>query len=298
MSTELKRILNRHEEATHRRLRVVCDTYGSHVYAKVRVADVVPIENSGIGDELYRYALQSHFDFVVTDNLHRPAFAVEFDGPTHQAFVQRERDKKKNELCDKFDLPLLRVNARYLGKQYRDMDLLTWFVEVWFAQKWFEQAQEKGEILYDEPFMPQAIVNIPGSDKQFPLWLSAVVRAKIQKLCFTGAIRDLVPSVLIGKDTEGNYHAISFIRIDDSRGVVVETGMRLQRFPVLESEALDEVIICQLYEALVRALEVGDTASPGAEIERRIIDFTESYKMTLVSHSSSSYEIPSVGSKR
>ena len=48
----------------------------------------------------------------------------------------------------------------------------------------------------------------------------------------------------------------------------------------------------------MRALEAGDTASPGAEIEQRISDFTRSYKMARVFHTSSSYKIPSVVSKR
>lgn len=293
MSNELKRILNRHEEVTHLRLREVCEAYASHVYAKVRVADILPIENSGIDGELYRYALQSHFDFVVADDQHNPIFAVEFDGPTHRLEQQRERDAKKETLCARFSFPILRINARYLGKQYREMDLLTWFVEVWFAKKWFEEAQESGQIPYDEPFMPQSIVTIPGRNRRFPLWLSAGARAKIQDLCVAGRVRDFVPSMVIGIDQDGNYRAISFLRIDAERGVCVETGMRLQQFPVSEADALDELVTCQLYEALVSALEVGDTVLSGPVIEQRITEFVNSYSLARAFYSGGSYAIPS-----
>lgn len=191
MSNELKRILNLHEEATYLGLREVCEAYGSHVYPKVRVADVLKIEGSGIADDLYRYALQSHFDFVVTNSDHGPVFAVEFDGPTHQSEGQKAGDEKKNGLCARFNFPLLRVTASYFGKKYRDMDLLTWFVVVWFAQKWFEKAQESGQIPYDEPFMPQAILNIQEQSKQFPLWLSADVNQGIPCLLQNGRSRPL-----------------------------------------------------------------------------------------------------------
>ena len=206
----MKKILNFHEEVTHLRLREVCDAHGAHVFAKMRVADVLPIEKSGIDDALFRYALQSHFDFLVADSEHTPLFAVEFDGPTHKDVTQQERDSRKDELCERFGLPLLRINSRYLNRKYRDMDMLTWFVHVWFAGKWFEEAQASGQVPHDEPFMPLAFVSLPGTEKRYPLWLSAVVRGKIQKLFFAGKILDMVPSQVIGTDTSGNYHALAF----------------------------------------------------------------------------------------
>ena len=79
----LKRLLNLPESVTDQRLREVCDDFNAKVYAKVRVADVLPIERSGIDNGHYRYALQAHFDFVVTDSADQSLFAVEFDGSGH-----------------------------------------------------------------------------------------------------------------------------------------------------------------------------------------------------------------------
>jgi hypothetical protein len=76
----LKKILNLHQEATDRRLRPLCEQFGASLYPKVRVADVLPIECSGISDQDYRFCLQSHFDILVTDSEEPPLFVVEFDG--------------------------------------------------------------------------------------------------------------------------------------------------------------------------------------------------------------------------
>ena len=94
----VKKILNLHEEATNLRLKEVCVTYGAHAYPKVRVADVLNIEGSGISDEYFRFALQAHFDFIVCDTEQIPQFAVEFDGPSHKDDAQRRRDEIKDTL--------------------------------------------------------------------------------------------------------------------------------------------------------------------------------------------------------
>jgi hypothetical protein len=288
----LKRIFNLHEEVTQKRLREVCEMHGAHAYPKVRVADILPIENSGIDDALYKCALQSHFDFVVADGEHLPLFAVEFDGPGHRQQLQRERDSRKNALCDRFEFPLLRINARYLPRRYRDMDLLTWFVQVWFAQRWFEEAQAAGQVPYDEPFMPQSFVSLPGQKNQFPLWLSATVRGRIQKLFFDGKVLDMAPSHLTGRDSFGDYHAISFMRVDERCGVLAETGMRSQRFPVSEIDALDEIVTNELYDQLSGVLSGRDPGIPGGDIERRIAAFAKSYKMCHAYYVGGSYTIP------
>lgn len=129
----MKKLLNFQEALTNRRLKSVCEHNGALVFAKVRLADVLPIEESGISTDLYRFALKSHFDFVVTDSKHMPLLSVEFDGSLHNTVEQRERDSKKDKLCVHFGFPLLRINSRYLEAKYRSLDLLTWIVEKWFT---------------------------------------------------------------------------------------------------------------------------------------------------------------------
>jgi uncharacterized protein DUF2726 len=63
----LKRLLNQSEKETYTILGQLTGEWGAHTFPKVRLADVLPIESSGISNDLYGFALQSHFDFVVTD---------------------------------------------------------------------------------------------------------------------------------------------------------------------------------------------------------------------------------------
>ena len=84
-------------------------------------------------------------------------FSVEFDSRFHREKVQEKRDDTKNWLCRRFGLPLLRINSNYLLRKYRNMDLLSWFVEIWFLEKGFYEAQEKGLVANDESFDPFTI---------------------------------------------------------------------------------------------------------------------------------------------
>lgn len=276
----LKKILNLHEAATNIRLREVCEKYDACINPKTRLADTLPIENSGISDELYKYALQAHFDFLVTDSEHQPLFAVEFDGPSHRSGTQIKRDEKKNMLCEKFEFPLLRINARYLNKKYRNLDLLSWFLEVWFFREAFLEAQEEGHVPWDEPFDPTMLVTrLPGSKERFPLWLSVDLRIKIRKLAESKRIKDFSPSHWIGVDEKKNYFGLIWLQIDNEKGVVEQSAIRAQNFPIIESEILSEILLFQLYEELSRILEGATIAVSIQEIDRKIKTFTQKYEV-------------------
>lgn len=116
--TKLKRIVNRQEEQTLRQIQEISRKYDYNVYIKIRLADVLPIEGSGIESDYYSFSLKSHFDFLVCDMRQDPLFAIEFDGPTHQEHRQTLRDQKKDTLCERFNLPLLRIKNNHLLKKY------------------------------------------------------------------------------------------------------------------------------------------------------------------------------------
>jgi hypothetical protein len=93
--TGLKKIVNRQEEAAYRELQNLAAEYGYDVHVKIRLADVLRIEGSGIEDAFYTFALQSHFDFLVCDVRQDPLFAVEFDGPTHGSRRRKHAMQRK-----------------------------------------------------------------------------------------------------------------------------------------------------------------------------------------------------------
>ena len=64
-------LVNGHEVNTDKALERAAEAAGYRIARKVRVADVLPIANSGLSNAEYRYALRSHFDWVVTEGEER-----------------------------------------------------------------------------------------------------------------------------------------------------------------------------------------------------------------------------------
>jgi hypothetical protein len=96
--SKVLRLVNHYEEIAHGEIKAAADRWGLSVYPKVRVADVVPIDELGVVGEMKRYGLQSHFDFVVCRGQWEPDYAVEFDGSYHGTAAQMARDAKKDRL--------------------------------------------------------------------------------------------------------------------------------------------------------------------------------------------------------
>ncbi|MBI4310290.1 MAG: DUF2726 domain-containing protein [Chloroflexi bacterium] len=91
------KLLNYHEFLTNLSLGKVAKEYGAQVAPKVRVADVLPIQHSGISKRWFSFALRAHFDFVVVDSQAECLFAVEFDGPFHANSRQHELDLSQHD---------------------------------------------------------------------------------------------------------------------------------------------------------------------------------------------------------
>jgi len=271
--------MNRSEEATNSILRPLTEAWGAHAFPKVRLADVLPIENSGIDDQLFRFALQSHFDFIVTDDDLQPLFAVEFDGPTHDDKLQKSRDINKNQLCERFNLPLLRVNARCLSENFRTMPVLAWFANYWFAQRLIDDARQSGDVPYDADIDPMLMVNMPGSHGKVPLWLTAETRSDFHRFRDQGKCIDPGPSSFVGLDASGNYRAISYMAITEDAGLVSETGMRSQQFPAPCDELVDAIAEHQVHADFISYLASGTGLLPIATIADKVRCYYKTYDL-------------------
>lgn len=272
----MKLLVNNYERITHDRLLAACRFEGAHVCPKVRVKDALPIDGSGVSPAAFRFALQSHFDFLVTDKDWNALFAVEFDGGLHSLSDVRRRDSIKNELCERFELPLLRVNANHLQQRFRQWDLLSYFVETWFLRRAFYDAQEKGMIPLEEDFDAMSIFS-DGSDKRWPYWFSAPSQIRIQRLHKAGKVAHFAPSHLIRHDGAGNYHCLAYLKIADDKWGVIRTGMRAQLFDVCTSDVVWQVGIVELCEHVERVLTNRATSQEYARVESLIRDFEKNY---------------------
>src|SRR5262249_5902121 len=112
-------------------------------------------------------------------------------------------------------------------------------------------------------------MHIPGRKNRFPLWLSAPLRVRIQRLREDGKCADWAPSEWIGIDEQGNYHGLSWMGIKGNCGVFARSAMRSQMFPVELDDVLDELLMFQIYEELTLVLE--GKANPTSKGEFRMI---------------------------
>ncbi len=145
-------IANKYEAEVHTTINEVVDKHSCVVFPKVRLADALRIDRSGLEDDAYSYALKAHLDFLIADSDSLSRFAVEFDGPSHDKPDRRRKDAMKNDICERLGLPLLRVKAKYLDEQNETISLLAWLIDIWFIFHTFLEAQSEGYIPIDEPF--------------------------------------------------------------------------------------------------------------------------------------------------
>jgi len=155
---------NKYERMTSEELEQYAEEHGAEVFKKVKLSDAVEIRNSGLPNALFDYASRAHLDFVIANEESYPQFAVEFDGPHHQSDPgAQERDRKKNAVCRRLGLPLIRIRREHLeevgiGEEVEIKNPLGsmlyghysstigWLLDLWFTRKAFFEAQERGEL--------------------------------------------------------------------------------------------------------------------------------------------------------
>lgn len=139
-------LVNEGEFRTDEVLREAAADLGYGIHTKVRMADALDIDRSGLSNDAYSYALRAHFDWVVTDlGTTTPEFAVEFDGDSHTAAPVRHRDALKDEVCEKLGLPLLRIDRAGYRPTIR-RSVIWYLVESWRLMKSWHEAQDRGII--------------------------------------------------------------------------------------------------------------------------------------------------------
>jgi hypothetical protein len=169
----LKPIQNTGERALHTTAQEVASDLGMQVFSKIRIADVLPIDNSGISDALFSYALRAHFDtLVVRDNIGH--MAIEFDGPGHDA----RHDAKKAELCDLFAVPLVRVRIGHVNARNFEDTAVSFLIHQLGCVDHFLEIY--GNDPY-EPYDPAWFVSVAGKDRKWPFNYAGRWRGRLKK---------------------------------------------------------------------------------------------------------------------
>lgn len=272
------KLLNHYEEITYSRVKTIADKCGAHVFPKVRVADAVPLNNSGISEDEFSFALKAHFDFLITDADSHPLFVIEFDGPTHRNTEQANRDRVKDAIAERFKLPLLRINANYLNRKFRSLDLLTYFVEVWFLRQNFLDAQIAGHIPWDESFDPTFIISDGSRKQNWPFWLCINAQARFHELFNQKRIAAPGPNCWIGVDQKKRIRCLAWINLPSGEGCFVETGMRSQNFPISESDVLEQIATIDLYDAISQIFKGYKKPYPLAEVNAKTTFYIRNFE--------------------
>jgi hypothetical protein len=174
LKNRLKPILNIGEAVTFAIAEEVSKATGTRAFAKVRIADVITIENSGISDDLYRYALSAHFDVLVCKEDDLPYLAIEFDGGGHST----KNDERKEKLCDLFGLPMVRVGPQHIDALVFEDTAIAFL--IWQLHCVDAFLVEYGNDPY-EHYDPLFFIAVPGKDRNWPFayrerWLARLTR--------------------------------------------------------------------------------------------------------------------------
>jgi hypothetical protein len=189
LKNRLKPIFNIGEARTFAIAEEVSKATGTRAFAKVRIADVVTIEKSGISDDLYRYALSAHFDVLVCKEDNLPYLAIEFDGSGHST----KNDEKKEILCDLFGVPMVRVGPQHIGASVFGDTAIAFL--IWQLHCVDAFLAEYGNDPY-EYYDPLFFIAVPGKDRDWPFayrerWLGRLTHRFKESLDrFEGDLRD------------------------------------------------------------------------------------------------------------
>ncbi len=277
----LKKLLNLPESVTDTRLRDVCRDFDAHVFAKVRVADVLKIERSGIPDHLYKYSLQAHFDFVGSDSEYIPLFAVEFDGPRHSEPDSKKRDKMKNEICERLDFSLLRINRKYLDNEFSNWDLLRWFCTVFFVKKDWDRSVQSGEISYEDSIFDPMFVSVKTRSGWRSLELERTALGLFGELFRAGQIPSHITNCITASDGNRCYRALAWIATEEERGVIVETAMQYHRLGDWVQFAIRGIVLYLLALRVQAVLKGEAQTHQCSTLEAKAAEFRDKYDMMM-----------------
>ena len=271
-----KIIVNKYEEKTKNVLDAVVKKYDACLFPKTRVADALQITNSGLSHNEYSYALKAHFDFVVSKKDSTSEFAIEFDEPHHKFDEDAIRkDKLKNNICSKLELPLLRITSDYLEKIGNFPTILSWITELYFLQERFYLAQEQGQIPMDEPWLWFCL---EGYDPFIHF------RAFIEKTYEKGLCSDPIPHYISGScDDRKSYTTLAVLKIKDNEYITSLVECFAINFYAIPPRMIStELAVCNVAKKLKKYIE-GNTiiTSTYPDILEMKQDFVEKFSTNL-----------------
>jgi len=153
----LKNFLNTSEYKSLKIIERALKDSNYKVFPGLPLYEIFDNKNNEFSKEERRYIRDSTFDFVVFDEKFFPQLAIEFDGPVHDIYEKKKlSDIKKNRICKKQDLYLLRIRDFHLRKyekitvlEYILLRFIRWNIE---QKKLVQDMYDFFESLSEEEF--------------------------------------------------------------------------------------------------------------------------------------------------
>jgi very-short-patch-repair endonuclease len=124
----LKNLLNTSEYKSLEMIEKALKDSNYKVFPGLPLYEVFDNKNNEFSKEERKYIRDSTFDFVVVNEKSFPQLAIEFDGPVHDIYEKKRlSDIKKNRICMKQGLDLLRIRDFHLRK-YEKITILEYIL--------------------------------------------------------------------------------------------------------------------------------------------------------------------------
>lgn len=122
-------IFCRGERLAYETITLITSKYNAQVFPHLRIKEVA--NKDWIKEEDFDYALKGHIDFTICRDF-VPVLALELDGRFHQSVKSRERDRKKDQLCESLGIPLVRVDSGYMRQELLQ-PVLAELIDAWLS---------------------------------------------------------------------------------------------------------------------------------------------------------------------
>lgn len=165
-----KRLFNTSEYKTFNEIRKSLEGEGFYIHPEMQVGRVIEPDEGERNTKSERNTFEkSFFDFVIYNKELYPEFVIEFDGPCHSDFKNRQRDIRKNRICERANLPLLRIDDSLLT-EYEEVSLLGYIIRRFVAYRnkignisrevneRLSCARSSGDVNYDDPWYDPGVI--------------------------------------------------------------------------------------------------------------------------------------------
>lgn len=227
----------------HKEFKSVCRKHKLHLSRDVRITDLIPSAENHLSIEDYRFLIHSKFDYAIAPLNAPPLFLVDFSNPIHYRETCRRNDEILNSLCNRFRIPLLRINADHLFRHQQHLHLISRLIEIWFGDGTLRKNREEGS--GNRPNLGKGGILQAYNCLSTPSELRLINIARKDGKRFQGDL-----SLFLGKDAKKILHGIGWFRISEESGIIAHVTMRNLGFPISEACLLTVILRFQAFEKL------------------------------------------------